>query len=158
MKRISVVWLVLVQFILGFEWLHASWGKWTEVGFMANITKTLTGFATQTTFPVYGDFLRSVAIPNAELFGNFIRTGEILVGVAFVLGGILLLAKKYLSTTTLWLVATAMLGGALMNLNFYLAAGASSPSTWGLNVIMGLIQLVLAIYYFSNRKYLANQN
>ena len=156
MKRVSVLWLVLIQFVLAFEWLHSGWGKWAEDGFISNIGKTLGGFADKTPYTAYGDFLRSTAIPNAELFGNFIRSGEILVGIALVLSGILFLYKKNLSQPVVWLIAIALLGGALMNLNFFLAAGFTSPSTWGVNMIMGFIHLILAIYYITNRKELVN--
>lgn len=155
MKKSSVVWLALIQLVLALEWLHASWGKWVEAGFMANIGKTLTGFAEQAVFPGYGDFLRSIAVPNAELFGNVIRSSEALVGIAFILSALILLYTKRLPVPAVWLTAAALLGGALMNFNFYLAAGAGNASTWGLNVVMGLIQLILAGYYFSNRLYLA---
>ena len=155
MKKVSVVWLVLIQFVLAYEWLHSGWGKWSETGFISNIAKTLSSFADKTPFTHYGDFLRNIAIYNAELFGNIIRTGEILVGTALVVGGILLLYKKNLPEPATWLLAIALLGGALMNLNFFLAAGSTSPSTWGVNMVMGLIHLILAIYYVINRKWLA---
>ena len=152
MKKASVVWIVLIQWALAIEWLHSGWGKWAESGFMANIGKTLGSFADKTPYAAYGNFVRDTVIPNAELFGNAIRSGEILVGAALVLGGIILLSKKSLPPIATWLVGIALIGGALMNLNFFLAAGSTSPSTWGVNVVMFLIQLVLAIYYLSNRK------
>lgn len=156
MKKASVVWLVLIQFVLAYEWLHSGWGKWAEAGFITNIGKTLGGFADKTPYAAYGDFLRSNAIPNAELFGNVIRSGEMLVGIALLLGGILLLYKKNLPQLATWILAIALLGGALMNLNFFLAAGSTSPSTWGVNMVMGFVHLILAVYYFTNRKELAN--
>ncbi len=156
MKRASVVWLVLIQFVLAFEWLHSGWGKWASPGFMDNIGKTLEGFAAKTPYKAYGTFLNNTAVSNADLFGNTIRLGEMGVGIALVVGGILLLSQKKLPSWAIALMVIAFLGGALMNLNFFLASGWSSPSTWGVNMIMGFIHLILAVYYFTNRRDLAS--
>jgi thiosulfate dehydrogenase (quinone) large subunit len=156
MKRISFLWVVLIQWVLAYEWLHSGWGKWSSPGFITNISKTLEGFAAKTPYTVYGDFLRGTAIPNAELFGNMIRGGEVLVGLALVIGGLLLLWKKRIPTYVSWIVAASLFGGALMNLNFFVAAGWSSPAVWGVNMVMGLINLILAILYIKSRKDLAS--
>jgi uncharacterized membrane protein YphA (DoxX/SURF4 family) len=156
MKRASVVWLMLIQFVLAFEWLHSGWGKWAKPGFMDNIGKTLEGFATKTPYKAYGAFLNNTAVGNADLFGNSIRIGEIGVGIALALSGIILLTKKRLPSWAVAAMVIALLGGALMNLNFFLASGWSSPSTWGINMTMGFIQLILAIYYITNRRELTS--
>lgn len=156
MKKTSVVWLVVIQFVLAYEWLHSGWGKWATSGFIDNIGKTLDGFITKNPNTGYAAFLQNTAVPNAQLFGNLIRIGELSVGIAFALGGILLLAKKRLDPTVIWLLVFAFLGGAIMNFNFYFAAGWLSPSTGGINLVMGLISLVFAVYYFVNRKELAS--
>ena len=156
MKKVSLVWLVLIQWILAFQWLHSAWGKWSSTGFITNIDKTLDGFAAKTPYTAYGDFLSSIAVPNAEAFGNTIRSGEVLVGLALFLGGVLLLFKKRVPSVATWFLVIALFGGALMNLNFFLASGWSSPSTWGINVVMGLTHLTLGIFYILNRKELAS--
>jgi hypothetical protein len=156
MKRTSIVWLILVQFVLAFEWLHSGWGKWSAPAFMDGIGATLMNFAAKTPYAWYADFLRSTAVPNAQLFGTLIRTGELAVGIALALGGLLLLAQKRVSPGIGWLLVAANLGGALMNLNFYLASGAMSPSGAGINLVMMLIHLVLAGFYVSSRRQLAS--
>lgn len=156
MKRAPVIWLVLIQFVLAYEWLHSGWGKWANPGYMDNIGKTLEGFAAKTPYSGYGTFLKNTALTNADLFGNSIRLAEIGVGIAFVLGGIILLSQKRLPSWAVAIIVIAFFGGALMNLNFFLAAGWSSPSTWGVNMVMGFIHLILAIYYFTNRRDLAS--
>lgn len=156
MKRASTIWIVLIQWVLAYEWLHSGWGKWAGPGFMNNIGKTLNGFITNNPNTAYASFLNNSALPNAELFGQIIRTSEIAVGIALVLGGVLLLAQKRLHPVATWLLVLALFGGALMNLNFYLASGWTSPSTWGVNVVMALAQLILGLYYLTNRKELAS--
>lgn len=122
---------------------------------MNNIGTSLTGFASKTPYAWYADFLQNTAIPNAMLFGNMIRSGELLVGIALVAGGLILLSKKRQAPTVTWLVIAAHLGGVLMNINFYLAAGSTSPSTAGINITMGLIHLIFAGWYFSSRRHLS---
>ncbi len=156
MKKVSVVWLVLIQWVLAFEWLHSGWSKWSGPGFIANIGKTLEGFAAKTPYAAYSDFLGSTAIPHAQLFGNIIRIGEMASGIAFALSGIILLSQKRLPEWATWILAIISFGAALMNLNFFLASGWSSPSTWGINVLMGLLHLILGIYYVTNRRELAS--
>lgn len=155
MKKVSLIWLVLIQWVLAFEWLHSGWGKWASPGFIDNIGKSLEGFASKTPYTSYSTFLTGSIVPNAEMFGNLIRTGEIGVGLALALGGVILLVQKKISPLATWLLVIALFAGALMNLNFFLAAGWSSPSTWGVNLVMGLIHLILAFYYLTNRKNLA---
>ena len=154
-KKTSYVWLLLIQFALAFEWLHSGWGKWTGSAFMDNLGKTLEGFAAKTQYDSYGSFLTNTVIPNTEVFGNIIRSGEVLVGLAFVIGGIVLLYRKSLPTPVTWILVAAFFGGALMNLNFFLASGATSPSAWGLNLLMSLLQIILGLHYIFNRKDLA---
>jgi len=156
MKKASVIWLVLVQWVLAFEWLHSGWGKWSDPAFITNIGKTLTAFAAKNPSPWYTNFLNNTALPHAETFGNAIRTGELSVGIVLALMGLLLLAKKRLAPAGVWIMIIALFAAALMNLNFYLAAGWTSPSTSGINVVMGLIHIVLALYYVCNRKELTS--
>ncbi len=152
MKRVSLTWLVLIQWVLAFEWLHSGWGKWAESGFIDNISKTLQTFAAKTPYTSYGEFLTSIAVPNADLFGNLIRLGEMGVGLALAIGGIWLVYKKTIPSYVVAILVIASIGGALMNLNFFLASGWSSPSTWGLNLLMFSVHVIFAIYYIVNRK------
>jgi thiosulfate dehydrogenase (quinone) large subunit len=156
MKKVSVVWLVLFQWGLASEWLHSGWGKWASSGFIDNIGKTLAGFAAKTPYTSYGAFLQNTAVPNAAVFGNLIRTGEVAVGLALALGGLLLLGKKRLPQSLSVVVALACFGAALMNINFFLASGWSSPSTWGLNLLMAVLEIILGVFYLSNQSELKN--
>lgn len=156
MKKTSVVWLVLIQWVLAYEWLHSGWGKWSGPGFMANISETLAGFIAKNPNTGYVAFLNRTAVPNAALFGNLIRIGELSIGIALLLSGVLLLYKKRLDPTVIWILVLAFLAGVIMNLNFYFAAGWTSPSTAGINLVMGLISLILGLCYFTNRRGLAS--
>jgi thiosulfate dehydrogenase (quinone) large subunit len=94
--RMAPVWLVL-RLWLGYQWLHAAWGKWVEGGWVGSgAGGAVKGFAqgaiAQTTgeHPQvtgwYATFLKEVVIPNAALFSYLVILGETLVGIALVLG------------------------------------------------------------------------
>jgi hypothetical protein len=157
MKRVSIIWIVLIQWAISFEWLHSGWGKWFGPGFMDNIGKTLAGFAAKNPYPGFANFLTTTAIPNAQVFGQVIRTGEIAVGIALLLSGIIWLTQKSHPVWASWLVALAFFGAALMNLNFFIASGWTSPSTWGINILMLALEIILGIFYITNRREFADR-
>lgn len=122
-KRTAAFWL-LVRLYIGYEWLVAGWGKLTNpagvwVGDSAGAA--VAGFAkgalakTTSDHPDvtgwYAWFLREVVIPNAKLFAYMVTFGEILVGIALILG---------------LLTGIAAFFGGLMNANYLLAGTVSS--------------------------------
>ena len=150
MKNISPVWLILVQWALAVEWFLSGVAKFRSPGFMDNLSKTLEGFAAKTPYTGYSNFLHDIAVPNAALFGNLVRTGELLASIALILGGAILLIRGSLSTTISGFVVLALIGLLIMNLNFYLAAAWSSPSTAGINLLMILIEAILVVFYITH--------
>lgn len=131
--RLAPVWLG-VRLYVGYQWLEAGWGKLTNpagvwVGDKAGAA--LTGFVNGALTKAagerpdvtgwYADFLRGVVLPNAKLFAYLVTFGEILVGIALILG--------------LFTGIAAFFGG-FMNANFLLAGTISTnpilfiPATW----------------------------
>lgn len=145
MKRTSIIWLILVQWSLAYQWLHAGWEKWIHPDFMQGIGGTLSRFAESASVSWYANFLTTVAAPNATLVGNLVRGGEIAVGIALALGGILMLSTRTHRKLINVILLVANSGGLLMNVAFYLAAGALSPSTAGLNVLMGMLHIIFIL-------------
>lgn len=92
--RGSWIWLI-IRLYVGYQWLHAGWGKLTGAkpfdasGFIKGAIAKATP-ATAGAKPVvqgwWADFLQSFALPNAKLFNFLIVWGEILVGLALILG------------------------------------------------------------------------
>ncbi len=82
--------LTFLRVYLGYTWLTAGWGKLTGDGFNAGgYLKGAIGKATGEHPAVQGwwaSFLESVALPNSELFSFLVMWGEILVGIALILG------------------------------------------------------------------------
>lgn len=96
--RLAPVWLV-VRVYLGYLWLDAGWGKLTDssgvwvgskagaavAGFAQGAMQQTTGEHPQVT-GWYAAFLKNVVVPNAAAFSYLVTFGEILVGVALILG------------------------------------------------------------------------
>ncbi len=150
----NVGWLVLIQWSVALIWLMSGWEKFVDDKFVGGFTKTVGLFAAKTPHAFYADFLKSTVLASPDFFANLVRTGEIFVGVALVVFGAYYLITKKLDPIYRGLLAVALVAGALLNLNFYLAAGWSSPSTAGINTVMGLVQVILAAFYI---KTLANK-
>ncbi|WP_189003350.1 DoxX family protein [Deinococcus roseus] len=121
--RLAPLWTVL-RIWLGWQWLHAGWGKITNpagvwVGEKAGVA--IEGFLkgalgkTAGEHPDvsgwYASFIQNVALPNAELLSYMVAFGEVLIGVALILG--------------IFTGIAAFFGG-LMNANFLFAGTLST--------------------------------
>src|SRR5215212_9689145 len=117
----GIFWLAL-RLLLAYEWITAGLEKvqsaaWTGAQVPAGIHGFLAGALAKTTgahpavFGWYGDFLNSVAIPNERVFSYMVAYGEVLVGLALLVG-----------LFTKW----AAFWGAVMNLSFILAGSTSA--------------------------------
>jgi len=120
--RIAWVWLI-VRCYVGWEWLTAGWEKVrssTWVGSQAG--SALQGFLNGALAKAagahpdvqswYAAFLHGVVIPNAAIFSYVVAFGELLVGIALILGIFTGIAAFF---------------GSFMNMN-YLMAGAVSTN------------------------------
>jgi thiosulfate dehydrogenase (quinone) large subunit len=119
--RMSPLWLLL-RLYAGWQWLESGLGKinspaWTG----SNAGAAVTGFVNGALAKTGGDhpdvqawyawFLQNVTLPNARLFSFLVTWGEILVGVALIIG---------------LFTGIAAFFGAFMNINYLLAGTVSS--------------------------------
>lgn len=147
--------LVIIQAVIAYEWLSSGWGKVWGPEFVNGMAKTLERFASQNPFAWYKDFLATYVAPNAIAFGQVIEWSEIFVGlVLFVAAGCLLYPKceKWGRAVSL-LTIVVLLGGMLMNANYYFAAGWTSPSTHGVNLVMFWVQAGLLYVWVDYLRY-----
>lgn len=132
--RMAPVWLIL-RLWLGYEWLHAAWGKWAEGGWVGKgAGGAVKGFAqgaiAQTTgeHPQvtgwYATFLKEVVMPNAALFSYLVIFGETLIGLALILGAFSGIAAFF---------------GVFMNASFLFARTA------GANPLMAIVAILLVL-------------
>lgn len=132
--RMGWVWLLLRLYV-GYEWLHAGWGKvtsaaWTGAqagtaiqGFFAGALQKTAG-AHPDVSSWYGYFLSNVAAHHAILLSYLVAYGELAVGLGLIVGAFTGIAAFF---------------GAFMNLN-YLFAGTLST-----NPLLLFIQLFLIL-------------
>lgn len=136
---------LLVLLAVDFIWVRSSAGKIIGGKFVDSLGGILTKFASQNPYPWYKNFLTSIAIPNSTLLGTMIMVGEAFTAFSLLLGvGLILLNKIH--KLVIFLLTAGFVTGAVLNLNFWLASGWTSPSVDSLNLLMFLIQLLGIIY------------
>ncbi len=120
----SVISLLLLRLAISYIWLSAGLSKLFNSQFIGTFSNTLNGFAKGTHYSFYAGFLKDYIIPHSQIFAQLTIWGEILTGIAFLLGFPLFLAAAI---------------GIFMNLNYFFIA-TSTPSQF-LNIIMIFSQL-----------------
>jgi thiosulfate dehydrogenase [quinone] large subunit len=119
--RFSWFWLIL-RVYTGWQWLTAGWEKVNDptwvgakagtalAGFVNGALPKATG-AHPSVQSWYATFLQNIVLPNTALFGAIVAFGELLVGVALILG--------------IFTGIAAFFGG-FMNVNYLLAGTVST--------------------------------
>ncbi|MGD6781633.1 DoxX family protein [Sutcliffiella horikoshii] len=110
--KMAILWTIL-RVWLGVQWLKAGLpkiGTFDAEGFLHGAIAKAEG-AHPAVQGWYAAFLENVALPNVGLINILIPWGEVLVGIALILG---------LATIP------ALIGAAFMNLNFLLAGTVST--------------------------------
>lgn len=159
--RMAAVWLI-IRLYIGYEWLAAGWDKlfgrsidfiggtfgqvsspWVFTGHDgAAIKGFVAGALAQASGPHpavqgwYAAFLRGAVLPNAGLFAYLITFGEVLVGVALLIGA---------------LTGVAAFFGVFMNLNYLLAGTVSINPVLGFLGLFIILAWRVAGYYGADR-------
>src|SRR5215472_1404296 len=133
-SRLPLVAVLLVQAVVGYEWLNSALTKIVRGGFASGLADQLARNSDGAP-GWYRSVLGSAIIPHAAAFGYLIQAGELAVGLGLIATALVLLARgQRLSMTALQgvLAVTALMatGGAFMNLNFSLFSG--NPPVWSL--------------------------
>lgn len=139
--------LLGVQLVIGLIWFKSALPKFLEPGFVKNLTSTLNYFASKNPLPWYKEFLQTVAIPNASLFAELTRFGELTAAVLLSVTAIVALRKIRL-TKTHELAIFGGITGSWLNLQFGLASFWTSPASETLNLLMFLVQGTLVFYHW----------
>jgi thiosulfate dehydrogenase (quinone) large subunit len=141
-SKMAWFWL-LVRVYVGWEWLNAGWGKLNNPAWIGDEAgKALQGFVggalqkTQGAHPDvqgwYGFFLDNVVSQYPVVWSYIISYGEVLVGVALIIGA---------------LTGIAAFFGLFMNLNFLLAGTVSvNPILFVLSIGLILAWRVAGLY------------
>lgn len=89
-SKIAAGILVFLRVYIGYQWMISGYGKITGGQFDASGylqgAAAAAGGESPTVQAWWGTFLETVALPNAELFTFLVMWGELLVGIALILG------------------------------------------------------------------------
>lgn len=142
----AAVLLLPIRLYVGYEWLNSGREKvgssaWTGDDAGAAIEGFVQGALAKAEgeFPQvqgwYAWFLREVVLPNAEVFGWLVAWGEVIVGVALILGvltGLVALAGGFMNANFL-LAGTVSTNPILLALELVLIIGWRAAGWWGLD-------------------------
>jgi thiosulfate dehydrogenase [quinone] large subunit len=130
--------MVWVRVLIGAVWLNGGVEKLLNPSFPKQFAVSLEagGFISQAP-PFFQGFMQGYVVPNAELFAQLMRVGELTLGIALVLGLFTNLAA--LGSIGLSAVILSSQGGV------GLGTGLGSPEFLTINVIVALISVVILL-------------
>jgi thiosulfate dehydrogenase (quinone) large subunit len=130
--------MVWVRVLVGAVWLNGAIEKLLNPEFPQQFAASLQagGFVSQAP-PFFQEFMRSTVIPNAELFAQLMRAGELALGVALILG--LLTNLAALGSVGLSIVIILSQGGVR------LGTGLGAPELLTINVVVALLSVVILL-------------
>jgi thiosulfate dehydrogenase (quinone) large subunit len=128
--------IVVVRVLIGAVWLNGGLEKLLNPAFPRQFAASLDagGFVAQAP-PFFRGFMQDTVIPNAELFAQLIRAGELTLGIALILG--LLTNPTAIGSALLSLVIMLSQGGVR------LGGGLGAPEFLTLNVLLALLSLIV---------------
>jgi len=155
---LSMIGLLLLEMIIGYEWLVSGVAKFVRGGFPSGLADELLKKSVGA--PAwYGGLMKSAFIPYADVFGYLIEIAEVLAGIALLVGPFIWLCRwdrvsDRTRATVLFFTAVAAIGGTFLTINFHLANGGSHP--WfipesgfdegiDLDSVLPAIQIVIAV-------------
>ena len=123
-KNPGVIALLLVQVVLGYEWLVSGLTKLERGGFPQGLADELRDMS-QGAPGWYRHFLASVVVPHAQLFGYAIEVAEVVVGSILIGTAVAVLIGRVSVSSRLlgWSAVAASAAALLMVVDFELANG-----------------------------------
>lgn len=130
-SRIPLIGLLLVQLLVGYEWLMSGLTKIVRGGFPSGLASELSD-KSQGAAGWYKSFLDGSVIPHASTFGYLIEIGELLIGLALIVAALVWLFRweRLPEAGRLAILATTAIASFVaifMAVNFHLANGAPHP-------------------------------
>jgi len=128
---LSMIGLLVMQMIIGYEWLLSGIAKIARGDFSSGLSDNLAEMSAGAA-GWYAGFLNSVVIPNATAFGYLIEIAEVLAGLALIVGPLIWIfawsrVSDDLRVTVIALMIGASIGGIFMALNFHVASAVNHP-------------------------------
>jgi thiosulfate dehydrogenase [quinone] large subunit len=128
--------MVWVRVLIGAVWLNGGIEKLLNPDFPRQFADSLAagGFVSQAP-PFFQGFMRGYVIPNAELFAQLMRAGELTLGIALILG--LLTNFAAIGSVVLSVMILLSQGGV------GLGTGLGTPEFLTMNVLIALVSVVI---------------
>ncbi len=128
--------MVWVRVLIGAVWLNGGLEKLLNPDFPRQFADSLAagGFVSQAP-PFFQGFMRGYVIPNAELFAQFMRAGELTLGIALILG--LLTNFAAVGSAALSVMILLSQGGVGLGM------GLGTPEFLTMNVVIALVSVVI---------------
>ena len=128
--------MVWVRVLVGAVWLNGGIEKLLNPSFPQDFATSLEagGFVSQAP-PFFRSFMQGTVVPNAELFAQVVRAGELTLGIALLLGFLTNLAAVGSIAMSVMILLSA--GGVR------LGTGLGAPEFITINVLVALISLVI---------------
>src|SRR5215212_6878968 len=130
--------MVWVRVLIGPVWLNGALEKLLNPGFPNQFAASLQagGFVSQAP-PFFQDLMKGYVVPNAELFAQLMRAGELTLGIALILG--LLTNLAAIGSVGLSAVILLSQGGV------GLGTGLGAPEFLTINVLVALLSVVILL-------------
>jgi thiosulfate dehydrogenase (quinone) large subunit len=123
--------MAAVYLMLGYEWLLSALNKDLSGTFRSGLANRLRGSLVDNPHGWYVSFAERVVLPHVGVFAAATMVGEVLVAAGLVWGALLWVRPEWFSVgLRRWLgvaAGAALLGAAVMELNYYLLAGQGWP-------------------------------
>ena len=130
--------MVWVRLLVGALWLNGAVEKLLNPEFPQQFATSLRagGFVSQAP-PFFRAFMQGTVVPNAELFAQLMRVGELALGIALMVG--LLTNLAAVGSILLSIVIMLSQGGVRIGL------GLGAPEFLTVNVLVALISVVILL-------------
>ncbi len=130
--------MVWVRVLIGAVWLNGAVEKLLNPSFPGQFAASLEagGFVSQAP-PFFQEFMRGYVVPNAELFAQLMRAGELTLGIALIVG--LLTNLAAIGSVGLSAVILLSQGGV------GLGTGLGAPEFLTVNVVVALISVIILL-------------
>ena len=134
--------MVWVRILVGALWLNGGVEKLLNPSFPRQFADSLAagGFVSQAP-PFFRGFMQNTVVPNAELFAQLVRAGELTLGVALILGFLTNLAS--VGSVAMCVMIMLTQGGVR------LGTGLGAPEFVTVNVLVALLSIAILVSPFA---------
>ena len=126
----SSFWLSIIRITIGALWIKSGVQKVMDGEFTEKIEGTIAYLLSGDVPGWFLTLFETYITPNAATWAQIVQWGEIVIGALLIIG---------------LFVNLAALGGVFLNSTFFFLASWSSPSTWSLNLLLIIIQMVILL-------------